>query len=200
VEPERPPSSALNFRASWRFIMSGGPVAELVGIEGGVVSRVFNLKSSGVGETTLLTNVTTKTDSLQPQSEMAVHLFDNWFDPIEAACAIVFANSSMPVIEAARHSAVAADAERRSGGGGRCHRSPPRPSVAVADGKPSAGWAPSPIFWRTLAIVSSPLRVCRSANGETREQRTRSNVCARAAPRRSCSRVCAAVCARLFPR
>jgi putative transposase len=31
-----------------------------------------------------MTNVTTKPDSSQPQSETAVHLFDNWFDPIEA--------------------------------------------------------------------------------------------------------------------
>jgi putative transposase len=31
-----------------------------------------------------MTNVTTKTKSSQPQSETAVHLFDNWFDPIEA--------------------------------------------------------------------------------------------------------------------
>ena len=31
-----------------------------------------------------MTNVTTKPDSSQPRSETAVHLFDNWFDPIEA--------------------------------------------------------------------------------------------------------------------
>src|SRR6266571_3576859 len=31
-----------------------------------------------------MTNVTTKTESSQPQSETGVHLFDNWFDPIEA--------------------------------------------------------------------------------------------------------------------
>src|SRR5947207_5026031 len=31
-----------------------------------------------------MTNVTTKPDSSQPQTETAVHLFDNWFDPIEA--------------------------------------------------------------------------------------------------------------------
>ena len=28
-------------------------------------------------------NLTTKRDSLQPAAEMAVDLFDNWFDPIE---------------------------------------------------------------------------------------------------------------------
>lgn len=30
-----------------------------------------------------MTNNTTKLDSLQPATEMAVDLFDNWFDPIE---------------------------------------------------------------------------------------------------------------------
>ena len=32
-----------------------------------------------------MTNATTKPDSLQPTAEMAVELFDNWFDPIETA-------------------------------------------------------------------------------------------------------------------
>ena len=31
-----------------------------------------------------MTNVTTKPNSLQPEAETAVYLFDNWFDPIEA--------------------------------------------------------------------------------------------------------------------
>ena len=30
-----------------------------------------------------MTITTTKPDSLQPTSEMAVDLFDNWFDPLE---------------------------------------------------------------------------------------------------------------------
>src|ERR1700730_5843707 len=30
-----------------------------------------------------MTSTTTKPDSLQPAAEMAVALFDNWFDPIE---------------------------------------------------------------------------------------------------------------------
>jgi hypothetical protein len=29
-------------------------------------------------------NITTKPDSLQPEAETSVYLFDNWFDPIEA--------------------------------------------------------------------------------------------------------------------
>jgi hypothetical protein len=31
-----------------------------------------------------MTNVSTKSESSQPLSEEAEHLFDNWFDPIEA--------------------------------------------------------------------------------------------------------------------
>ena len=31
-----------------------------------------------------MTSVITKPDSSQPAAEKAVHLFDNWFDPIEA--------------------------------------------------------------------------------------------------------------------
>ncbi len=31
-----------------------------------------------------MTSVTTKPDPSQPLTETAVHLFDNWFDPIEA--------------------------------------------------------------------------------------------------------------------
>ena len=30
-----------------------------------------------------MTSTTTKSDSSQPAAEMAVDLFDNWFDPIE---------------------------------------------------------------------------------------------------------------------
>src|SRR5271156_6148727 len=30
-----------------------------------------------------MTKLTTKPDSMQPATEMAVNLFDNWFDPIE---------------------------------------------------------------------------------------------------------------------
>src|SRR5437764_2480874 len=31
-----------------------------------------------------MTSITTKLESSQPADETAVHLFDNWFDPIEA--------------------------------------------------------------------------------------------------------------------
>ena len=43
-----------------------------------------------------MTSVSTKSDSSQPAAETAVYLFDNWFDPIKVACAIGFANSSIP--------------------------------------------------------------------------------------------------------
>jgi hypothetical protein len=55
-------------------------------IEGGVVSGVFNLESSGVGNAgqETMKNITQKFDSSQPAAETAVYLFDHWFDPIEA--------------------------------------------------------------------------------------------------------------------
>jgi len=34
-----------------------------------------------------MTSVITKPDFSQPAAETAVHLFDNWFDPIETGCA-----------------------------------------------------------------------------------------------------------------
>jgi len=57
-----------------------GPVARLVGIEGGVVSGVFNLESSGVEAPDWRPRMkkhTTKRDSVQPAAEKAVDLFDN---------------------------------------------------------------------------------------------------------------------------
>src|SRR5204863_2534441 len=64
-----------------------GAVAGLVGIEGGVVSGVINLESSGVEAPDWRPRHdehTTKLESSQPAAETAVHLFDHWFDPIEA--------------------------------------------------------------------------------------------------------------------
>lgn len=63
-----------------------GAVAGLVGNEGGVVSGVINLESSGLKRRTgdhAMTSITTKPDSSQPAAEMAVDLSDDWFDPIE---------------------------------------------------------------------------------------------------------------------
>src|SRR5260370_1330524 len=64
-----------------------GAVAELVGIEVGVVSGV--IKSSNhpalkrrTGDHAM-TSTTTKYDSSQPGVETTSRLFDNWFDPIE---------------------------------------------------------------------------------------------------------------------
>ncbi len=56
----------------------------MVGIEGGVVSGVFNLESSGVRASDWRPRHDTKPDSSQPAAETAVYLFDDWFDPIEA--------------------------------------------------------------------------------------------------------------------
>jgi hypothetical protein len=56
----------------------------VVGIEGGVVSGVFNLESSGVRASDWRPRHDTKPDSSQPAAETAVYLFDDWFDPIEA--------------------------------------------------------------------------------------------------------------------
>jgi hypothetical protein len=45
-----PPGVSLYlFTVNARLVIGDGPVAELVGIEGGVVSGVFNLESSDVG-------------------------------------------------------------------------------------------------------------------------------------------------------
>ena len=87
-----------------------------------------------------MTSVTTNPDSSQPTGETAVYLFDNRFDPIEVAspsgCEFIHA-----IIEGELHMALSRPRYarhascRRSGGDGRRHRSPPWPSIAVADGK-----------------------------------------------------------------
>ena len=41
-----------------------------------------------------MTSTTTKPDSSQPAAEMAVDLFDNWFDPLETRCALGRVSSS----------------------------------------------------------------------------------------------------------
>src|SRR5215467_10670948 len=69
--------------------MSKGPVAGSVGIEGGVVSGVINLESLRVilerqaGDHAMKT-VTTTPELLHATTESNSHLFDDWFDPIEA--------------------------------------------------------------------------------------------------------------------
>jgi hypothetical protein len=91
-----PPLSGRYFNGKFRsddlgrcfcaFLRSGGgPVAELVGIRVGVVSGVINLESSDIkaSDWSAMKQSTTKLDSVQPATELAVDLFDNWFDPIE---------------------------------------------------------------------------------------------------------------------
>ena len=64
-----------------------GAVARVVGIEGGVVSEVINLESSGVRAPRIgdhaMTGTITKIGSSQREAEPAPQLFDDWFDPIE---------------------------------------------------------------------------------------------------------------------
>src|SRR5260221_11114658 len=57
-----------------------------------------------------MTNNTTKPDSLQPAADMAVDLFDNWFDPIETE---VRARSRQFIEELLRGELDAALARRR---------------------------------------------------------------------------------------
>src|SRR5271169_6144413 len=66
--------------------MARGPVAELVGIEGGVVSGVINLESPALKRRPgdhAMKNVTNKPELSHSAIESNSHLFDDWFDPIE---------------------------------------------------------------------------------------------------------------------
>ena len=63
-----------------------GPVAGLVGIEGGVVSGVINLESPALKRRPgdhAMKNVTSKPELSHSAIETNSHLFDDWFDPIE---------------------------------------------------------------------------------------------------------------------
>jgi hypothetical protein len=86
-----------------------------------------------------MTNVTMKLEQSQPQTDAAVHLFDNWFDPIEAGLRDRVREFIHAMVEGELDMALSrpryarcAKARARSGGRGRCQWPPPRPSVAVA--------------------------------------------------------------------
>jgi hypothetical protein len=82
----RPIASAGNAKELPLIRAALRAVAELVGNEGGVVSGVFNLESFDVEASDWRPRHDKhyhEPDSLQPATEMAVDLFDNWFDPIE---------------------------------------------------------------------------------------------------------------------
>lgn len=78
--------ASFEIGSAWRDGCRGA-VAELVGIEVGVVSGVIKtLNHPALKRRTgdhAMTNTTTKSDSSQPAAETTSRLFDNWFDPIE---------------------------------------------------------------------------------------------------------------------
>jgi putative transposase len=54
-------------------------------IEGGVISSLFQQAiPARAGGDYAMTSHSTMPDQRQSETETAVHLFDNWFDPIEA--------------------------------------------------------------------------------------------------------------------
>ena len=122
-------------------LKSGGAVAELVGIEGGVVSGVINLENHPAlkrrtGDHAMMSH-TTKPDSSQRTAEMAVDLFDNWFDPIEAAVRARARESieglirgELDTVLSARVTGEAKWPAMKKGGR---YRPPPREPDAVAD-------------------------------------------------------------------
>ena len=69
------------------FSICSGPVAGSVGFEGGVVSGVINSNHLALerqaGDHAMKT-VTTTPELLHATTESNSHLFDDWFDPIEA--------------------------------------------------------------------------------------------------------------------
>lgn len=78
--------ASFEIGSAWRDGCRGA-VAELVGIEVGVVSGVIKTSNHPALKRRTgdhaMTNTTTKSDSSQPAAETTSRLFDNWFDPIE---------------------------------------------------------------------------------------------------------------------
>src|SRR5450759_5835007 len=86
-----------------------------------------------------MTNITTKLES-QPAAETAIHLFDNWFDPIESGLrdrvrefihAMIEGELDM-ALSRPRYARHVKPSNGEAEGRGWCHRSPPRPPVAIA--------------------------------------------------------------------
>src|SRR6516165_3082887 len=82
-------------------------------------------------------SITTKSDSSQPVAETAVYLFDDWFDPIEAAVPRLYPGHDRG--RAGREAAAAAVrapagvVEQRRGWRDRGQRASARPSITIAD-------------------------------------------------------------------
>ena len=127
-------------------------------------------------------NFITKSDSSQPVGETAVYLFDDWFDPIEARVRDRVRGFIQAMIEGEldetlmrpRYGRRLASSSGKDDGlaaiTGHRHRHRSRSLTG------SFGWTEIAVPWRKPAIACSALRACRRANGEAREQRTRSNV------------------------
>jgi hypothetical protein len=84
-----------------------------------------------------MTNITTKLES-QPAAETAVHLFDNWFDPIETGLSDRVREFIHAMIEGELDLALSRPRYARHTklpSGVWCQRSSPRPPVAIAAGK-----------------------------------------------------------------
>ena len=155
---------------------------------------------------------TTKADSSQPTAEMAVDLFDNWFDPIETA---VRARAREFIEELIRgeldtvlarprygRSQMAGDEESADVTGHR-HGSRPRSLIYATTrediedfaAKPSSAsggsnTALSPTAWRRPATGSLPSPVCRRASGAAHEQQMQSSGCTKSSSEGSKPRPC----------
>src|SRR5262249_38329852 len=80
--------AAVGIFARAQQSMAIGSVAGLGGIEGGVGSGGSTSSHPGVERRIgdqAMKSITTKADSSQPVADTAVYLFDDWFEPIEAA-------------------------------------------------------------------------------------------------------------------
>ena len=126
-----------------------GAVAKLVGIEGGVVSGVFNLELSGVERRTgdhAMTSITTKPDAVAACRPRRRFIFSTTgLIRSKPACAIGSAISSRRMIRSeldaalARPRYAAGEAARAAmRGRDRRHRPPAWPPITVADWEPSA--------------------------------------------------------------
>ena len=95
-----------------------------------------------------MTSTTTKPNSLQPEAETSAHLFDNWFDPIEAGLRdrvrefihAMIEGELDTALKTSCRPAVAADALRCPGGISHKHHNPTAHrgrTARAAEGQPA---------------------------------------------------------------